>query len=303
LPDLWRDFLALLVWPGLAGGALLGWFFMGLNRKLMARMQGRRGPPLFQPFYDFAKLMGKDTMVPTQFRRSFFYGLPLVSAAAVVWALSLLPVPGNPSSRSFPGDLILLAYLLEMPALCDVIAGYSSRSLYGEVSAAREAVLSLGYNLPYLAAIIALAMQVGSFRLRDVMGSAVGPVHVAAGAAFLMAIPARLKSNPFSIPNAEQEIVSGAHTEFNGAPLAMLELGQGLEIVALAGFFSMLFIPKAANSFAIWALYFLISTAVVVFMTLLAASTARIKVHQAFRFYWTWGALAAAVAFVAAAIW
>jgi NADH-quinone oxidoreductase subunit H len=303
LTDLWRDFLALLLWPGLAGGAVLGWFFMGLNRKLMARMQGRRGPPLFQPFYDFVKLMGKETMVPAPFRRSLFYGLPLISVAAVAWALGLLPVPGNPSSRSFPGDLILLAYLLEMPALCDVIAGYSSRSLYGEVSAAREAVLSLGYNLPYLAAIIALAMQEGSFRLRDVMTSPIGPVHVAAGTAFLMAIPARLKSNPFSIPNAEQEIVSGAHTEFNGAPLALLELGQGLEIVALAGFFAMLFVPKTQGSPLTWALYFLISSAVVVFMTLLAASTARIKVHQAFRFYWTWGALAAVAAFVVAAIW
>jgi NADH-quinone oxidoreductase subunit H len=301
--SVWRDLVALLVWPGLLGGAVLGLFYMGLNRRLMARMQGRRGPSLLQPVCDFVKLMGKETMLPEGFRPSLFYGLPLVSLAAVVWALDLLPVPGNPSARSFSGDLILLAYLLEVPALCDVLAGYSSRSLYGEVSASREAVLSLGYNLPYLAAIIALAMQVGSFRLRDVMTSPIGPVHVAAGVAFLMAIPARLKSNPFSIPNAEQEIVSGSHTEFNGAPLALLELGQALEIVALIGFFSALFVPKTLGQVSAWAIYLLISVAVLVSMTLLAAGTARIKVQQAFRFYWTWGLLAAAAAFIVAAFW
>jgi len=301
--NVWRNLLALLVWPGLMGGAVLGWFFLGLNRKLMARMQGRRGPTLLQPFYDFVKLLGKETLVPEGIRPLLFYGLPLVSLGAVVCALGLLPVPGNPAANSFAGDVVVLLYLLEVPALCDVIAGYSTRSLYGEVSAAREAILSLGYNLPFLAAVIALAVQGESFCLRDLVAAPIGPAHVVAGLAFLMAIPARLKSNPFSIPNAEQEVVGGTHTEFNGAPLALLELTHGLEVVALAGFFAALFLPATLSPAWAWGLYLLVSLAVVVLVTVLAASTARLKVHQAFRFYWTWGALAAVAAFLAAAIW
>ena len=300
--DLWRIPLALLVWPGFIGGAVLGWLFLGVNRKLTARMQGRRGPSVLQPFYDFVKLMGKATLVPEGVSSLLFYGLPLVSLAAIVGALGLMPVPGSPTAASFDGDVILLIYLLEVPALCDVIAGYGTRSLYGEVSAVREALLSLGYNLPFLAGIIALAVRVGSFRLQDLVTAPFGPVHVVAGIALLLAIPARLKFNPFSIPNAEQEIVTGTHTEFNGVPLAMLELVHGLEAVALAGLFAVLMVPATLSLVLALGVYLLVSVAVIVLMTLLSASTGRLKTYQAFRFYWTWGVLVAVAAFAATLI-
>ncbi len=297
------DLLALFVWPGLIGSALLAWFYMGLNRKLTARMQGRRGPSLLQAFYDFIKLLGKETIVPAGFSPFLFYGLPLVALVAVVCALGLLPAPGNPSAKSFPGDAIVLVYLLEVPALCDVMIGYASRSLYGEVSAIREAVLSLGYNLPFLAAIVALAIQAGSFRISDIFAVPIGPVHIVAALTFMLAIPARLRSNPFSIPNAEQEIIAGTHTEFNGAPLALLQMTEGFEIVALSGFFTALFVPETLNPFLGLALYLVINITVVSLLTLLAASTARIKIRQAFRFYWTWGALASLLTLIVAFIW
>ena len=55
---------AVLVWPGLLGAAALGWLYLWIARKLTARLQGRRGPPFYQPFFDFVKLLGKDTVVP-----------------------------------------------------------------------------------------------------------------------------------------------------------------------------------------------------------------------------------------------
>ena len=298
----WQDALALLIWPGLVSGALLGWFYLWLGRKLTARFQGRQGPPFYQPFFDFIKLMGKTAIVPGGVNRRLFYALPLVSLVSVTLALALIPVPGNPM-RAFPGDLVVLLYLLEMPALCEILAGYSSRSLYGQVSAVREALLSLGYNLPFLAAVIALAMQVGSFSLSALAAAPVGWIHLAAAVAFLLSVPARLKSNPFSIPNAEQEIVAGAHTEYNGPPLALFELGHGIELVALAALFATLFLPPVGNPVLALGLYLLLSVALVAAVTLLAVATARLKVQQAFRFYWSWGALAAVAAFVVAIIW
>jgi NADH-quinone oxidoreductase subunit H len=297
--DWWRFIIALLLWPGLVGGALLGWLFLWLRRKLTARMQQRTGPPFYQPFFDFIKLLGKQTVVPEGVDRRLFYALPLVSLMAVTYALALLPVPGNPA-LSFSGDLILLIYLLEVPALCDVLAGYSSRSVYGQVSAAREALLALGYNLPFLGAVIAIATAVGSYQLADVAAAPFGLAHLAAGLAFLLALPAKLKTNPFSIPNAEQEILGGVHTEYNGAPLAMFELAHAIELVALVGLFSALFLPTMASTPANLALYLLFSTGVIVVVTLLSASTARVTIVQAMRFYWRWGLAAAALAFVAA---
>ena len=299
MSDWWRYIVALLLWPGLISGALLGWLLLWIRRKLMARLQQRIGPPFYQPFFDFVKLLGKQTVIPEGVNRQLFYALPMVSLAAITYALALLPAPGNPAP-SFGGDLILLIYLLEVPALCDVLAGYGSRSVYGQVSAAREALLSLGYNLPFLAAVIAIATAVGSYRLADLAAAPVGWTHLAAALAFLLALPAKLKSNPFSIPNAEQEILGGAHTEYNGAPLALFELAHAIELVALVGLFAVLFLPAVASTLAALLLHLLFGVGVVAAVTLLSAGTARLTIAHAVRFYWRWGLAVAALAFVAA---
>jgi NADH-quinone oxidoreductase subunit H len=293
---------ALLVWPGLVGGAALGWLLLWIQRKLAARLQGRVGPPFYQPFFDFVKLLGKETVVPGGVNRRLFHALPLVSAAAATCALGVIPVPGNPMA-SFSGDLVILLYLLEMPAVCEVLAGYGSRSLYGQVGSAREAILWLGHNLPFLAAVVSLAIQAKSLSLRALAAAPFGPVHLAAAAAFLLALPARLKRNPFSIPNAEQEIVAGPLTEYSGAPLALFELSHGLELAALAGLFAVLFFPAPDGVGLRWLSFGLGSAALVVAITLAATATARLTVRHAFRFYWSWGAAAAAVALIAAGTW
>lgn len=298
----WGIGSALLLWPGLIGGAALAWLFLWIQRKLAARLQGRQGPPFYQPFFDFIKLLGKETVIPGGVNRRLLYGAPMVSAVAATCALALIPLPGNPMP-SFAGDLIVLLYLLEMPALCEVLAGYSSRSLYGQVGSAREAILWLGYNLPFLAAVVSLAITAKSLSLRALGAAPLGPVHLAAAAAFLFALPARLKRNPFSIPNAEQEIVAGPFTEYSGVPLAFFELSHGLELVALVELFTVLFLPLGHTPALRWLLFLLGSGLLVALITLVATATARLTVRHAFRFYWSWGACAAIAALVIAGIW
>jgi NADH-quinone oxidoreductase subunit H len=293
---------ALLLWPGLIGGAAFAWLLLWIQRKLTARVQGRKGPPFYQPFFDFIKLLGKETVLPGGVNRRLLYALPMVSAVAVVCALSLIPVPGN-LMPPFTGDLIVLLYLLEMPALCEVLAGYSSRSLYGQVGSAREAILWLGYNLPLLAAVLSLAIKAKSLTLAALAALPLGPVHVAAVAAFLLALPARLKRNPFSIPNAEQEIVAGPLTEYSGAPLAFFELAHGLELLALASLFSVLFLPLTSAPASGWGLYLLGCGALVALITLAATATARLTLRHTFRIYWSWGAAAAILALTIAGTW
>ena len=292
---------AVLVWPGLVGAGALGLLYLWIARKLMARLQGRKGPPFYQPFFDLIKLVGKDTVIPKGVSPTLFYALPLISLASTVLGLVIVPVPGS-GAASFPGDLVLLLYLLEVPVLCDVMAGYVSRSIYGQVSAMREAVMSLGYNLPFLAAAIAMAQSAGSFHIGALQSAAFGPVTAFAAMAFLLALPARLKSNPFSIPNAEHEIVGGAHIEYNGVPLAIFELAHALEIVLLFDVFYVLFVPRLGNPMAETAIYLGVSFALIALATMTAALTARFTVKSALRFYWFWGGLAAAAAMVIAVV-
>ena len=296
-----RGMLALLLWPGLLGGAVLGWFFLWLGRKALAWLQGRQGPPFYQPFFDFVKLVAKQTVVPNGVNPALFYALPVISLVSVAGALALLPAPFTPG-LSFTGDLILLLYLLEMPALIDVLAGYVTRSPYAQLGSSREAVLMLGYNLPFLTALIAVALQAGSTSTLEMVRQPLGPVQILAALALLLALPARLKSTPFSIPNAESEIVAGPHLEYNGLPLAIFELVHGLELAALSGLFAALLVGPVANPLLALALYLLICAAVVLATTLLAAATARLKIQHALRFYWRWGALAAVLALVVAAV-
>jgi len=78
------------------------------------------------------------------------------------------------------------------------------------------------YNLPFLTALIALAVHAKSTNLQVIMAAAPGPAIIFVAIALLLSIPARLRSNPFSIPNAESEIVAGIYTEYNSKPLAVL---------------------------------------------------------------------------------
>jgi hypothetical protein len=138
----------------LSGTALFAvpaaWFFLWVERKAVALMQGRVGPPFMQPFFDFIKLLGKDHSSAQRNRRHDHEAAwPLHRRfASAAGAVGLLPV--LPSSGGFQGDLILLLALLELPSMCIIAAGFSSRSIFGEIGSAREAVLSVAYNVVFL---------------------------------------------------------------------------------------------------------------------------------------------------------
>ncbi|MFX5157784.1 NADH-quinone oxidoreductase subunit H, partial [Acinetobacter baumannii] len=68
----WSYLVAFAVWPGLLLAAPLGWLELWFMRKLVARLQGRQGPPFFQPFFDFMKLLGKETVIPRGVNRGIF---------------------------------------------------------------------------------------------------------------------------------------------------------------------------------------------------------------------------------------
>lgn len=90
--------------------------------------------------------------------------------------------------------------------------------------------------------------------------------------------------------------------EYNGPALALFELAHGLELVALAALFAVLFVPPLPNPLATLAAYAAAGLLLVVVTSLLSAATARLQIHRAFRFYWTWGALAAAACMALAVI-
>ncbi len=296
-----NSILAVLIWPGLIGGALVGWLLLWIQRKAIARGQGRRGPPFYQPFFDFVKLTGKEVVVPKNANRIAFYSLPVISLVAVTGAVTLLPFPGSPL-QSFGGDLILMLFLLEVPLFINILAGHISHSLYAEVGASREAMVSFSFNLPFLAAVLTIPLQVGSFQLTNLADAPLTPVYALVALVFVLVLPAMLQMNPFSLPNAEQEIIEGPHMEYGGPLLALFHLSRALRLVALTGLFAILFMPRIRDPFLTAAGYLVVMIAVAGLLSVIAVATARSNIHRAFRFYWITGTFIAAVAIIVAVL-
>jgi formate hydrogenlyase subunit 4 len=274
----------LLIFPGLLFAVPAAWFFLWVERKAVALMQGRIGPPFMQPFFDFIKLLGKSTPPREGIGGLLMKAWPLIAVSSAAGAVALLPV--LPSYGGFEGDLILLLAVLEIPSICIIAAGFSSRSIFGEIGSAREAVLSVSYNIVFLLAIISIAASQHTFRLEALAALPASPLRWLGVLALLVCLPAKLHLNPFSLPNAEQEIYSGPMTEYAGPELAMWELSHGLEWVAATGLVATLAAPHVTLWWLAGLIFVALSFVIVLGLSVLASATARLAIDTTVRFYW-----------------
>jgi len=274
----------LLIFPGLLFAVPAAWFILWVERKAVALMQGRIGPPFMQPFIDFVKLLGKSTPPRPGIGGLLMRAWPLIAVSSAAGAVGLLPV--LPTSGGFEGDLILLLALLELPSMCIIAAGFSSRSIFGEIGSAREAVLSVAYNVVFLLAIVSIAASQHTFRLEALAALPATPLRWLGVVALLVCLPAKLHLNPFSLPNAEQEIYSGPMVEYAGPELAMWELSHGLEWVAATGLVATLIAPHIALWWLAAIVFVALSFFIVLLLSALASATARLAIDTTVRFYW-----------------
>jgi NADH-quinone oxidoreductase subunit H len=237
-----------------------------------------------QPFFDFIKLLGKTTPARIGVGGLLMRAWPLIAVSAAAAAVGLLPV--LPSSGGFEGDLILLLALMELPSICIIAAGFSSRSIFAEIGSAREAVLTVSYNVVFLLAIVSIAAAQHTFRLESLAQLPATPLRWLGVLAVLACLPAKLHINPFSLPNAEQEIYSGPMIEYAGPELAMWELSHGLEWVATTGLVATLAIPHIAVWWVDGAVFVALAFGIVLLLSVLAAATARLAIDTTARFYW-----------------
>ena len=262
-----------------------GFFFAWTEHKTVARLQQRIGPPVRQPFYDFVKLIGKRTPVRHGITAQLLRLYPALSVLALFAALALLPVFPR-SQGGFAGDVILFVALIEVPSLCYILAGFTSGSIFARVGARREAALSMANGFVLLLSIILLAIAHGSLRMSELAGLSWNLLHWAGVVGVLLSIPARLRLNPFSNANAEQEICAGPLTDYAGLPLALWELAHALEWLTLTGFLATLILP-ASLAWWLYAPAFAAACFVqVVLLSAVAAATARFTLQRSLHFHW-----------------
>ncbi|MCK5767245.1 MAG: NADH-quinone oxidoreductase subunit H [Candidatus Atribacteria bacterium] len=293
-------------------GVVIGLFYKGIDRKLAAKMQARVGPPIRQPFFDFFKLMIKENIVPQNAVPWIFNGVPVMSLVASITILFYLPFGNVRPLLSGFGDIILVVYLLTLPAIGMVIGGFASGSPYANIGAQREMVMMMSYELPLVTTVVAIAWKLSqvypqshvlslNFINTHPIWGVVGPLGFIGSILllFTMAIvtPGELSKIPFDAPEAETELAGGILVEYSGRNLAIFGLTDAVKMIVMTTLTIVLFFPYNISplfsmtgifAFLIDSIFFLLKILVVMFfeVTFIRVAAARLKIDQVAYGYW-----------------
>lgn len=291
-----------------------GLLYKGFDRKIAAHMQSRIGPPVTQPFLDVSKLMIKDTVQPERALTWLYNAAPLMSLASMVTVLLYLPFGGltfTPVLSGY-GDLILLVYLLIIPALAMVAGGFASSSPFASVGAQRKMITMMSYEFPLAVVAIAIAWKLNAlypgesvFSLRFIYshplwGNA-GPLGIIGLLLLLFSLvvvtPGQLATVPFDVCEASPEIAEGVVTEYSGRNFALFYLADAIKTVAVGTLTIALFFPYDLSpligisgpvGYFIDFLFFLLKLLLVVILTITLPrmAMARLRISQVPTAYW-----------------
>jgi NADH-quinone oxidoreductase subunit H len=297
-----RTLLYLVVYPGLIFIFVYSTFCEWFDRKVYARLQNRMGPThtgqfgLLQPIADFVKLLCKEDVVPEAVDKRLFTVLPIVGLAVVSTAALLLPVwnfdLSVPGVTSFPGDIIVVLYLLSLPTLIMFLAAWSSTNLFSTIGGARVLTMLFGYEVPLFLSVLSPAILANSWRLAEIAAFyQKRPLLILPNLlGFLIAVvavQAKLERTPFDIPHAETEIVGGTFTEYSGKKLGLFRLMMDVELVVSSGLLAAVFLGGFPGGALLGFVSFVIKTLFVIFLlTLLRAMTSRIRIDQVITLAW-----------------
>ena len=210
---------------------LLGGLLSGIDRKLTARLQGRIGPPILQPFYDVIKLFGKELIVVNKLQLIWAWGFLGFAMASLV----LLIVRG---------DLLTVAFTVGFAGICLALGALSVRSPYSYLGGMRELMQMLSYEPILILSVVSIYSVTGSFMLRSVLEDRI-PLIARLPLVFLallLVLTIKMRKSPFDIStshHAHQEIVKGVTTEYSGPYLGLIELGHWYELMLVLVFISL----------------------------------------------------------------
>jgi ech hydrogenase subunit B len=211
-----------------AGGLLAGF-----DRIITARMQSRKGPPLFQPFYDVFKLFEKRGNVVNGFQN--LYMLCFLAFVIITGAIFFIG-----------GDLLLVIFALTVAGVFLALGAYSTNSPYSTIGAERELLQMMAYEPMLIIAAMGMYLVTGSFNVSDIVATSeplfVFLLPIFIGFVFILTI--KLRKSPFDLSSSHhghQEIVKGITTDFSGPALGIFEIAHWYENILLLGFVYLFF--------------------------------------------------------------
>jgi len=274
--------------------AVIGLVASWIDRKVTARVQYRVGPPILQPLVDIVKLLGKETLVPSGVSKATFLMAPIIGISSVMLVSTLLWLNNMNPGHSFIGDLIVAVYLLTIPSLSIIMGGFASGNPLASLGASREMKLVLGYELPFLFAVLVPVIKSGfSIKLGDILSFqaqngviVASPSGILALIVVIMCVQAKLGLVPFDIAEAETEITGGALIEYSGSALAVYKLMKNMLLFILPFFLIILFMGGIRYD-GIHLLYGILKyVGLVAIITVIRNTNPRVRIDQALKFFW-----------------
>ena len=264
---------------------LLGAAYLVLaERKLLARMQIRIGPNragpfgLLQPIADLIKMMTKEDLIPRGADRVIFRYAPAVAAATAMLIFAVVPFG---DSLTLWGNRIPLVItdlnvgLLAVLGLSSLgvygvaLGGWASNSKYSLLGAIRGVAQMISYELSLGLSLVPVVMMAGSFSLVDIVAAQTSTpfifVQPVSFAIFFVSAMAEIKRIPFDLPEAENELIAGYHTEYSGLRFGLFFLGEYVTLVTLGALTAVFFLGGWHGPFFPGIIWLLVKIAAVAF--------------------------------------
>ncbi|MDD5205025.1 MAG: NADH-quinone oxidoreductase subunit NuoH [Desulfobacterales bacterium] len=293
-------------------GAILGVLLLGVSymvyveRKVLARLQIRLGPNragpfgLFQPIADAVKLLTKEDVAAVGTDRVVFYLAPSIAAATALLIFAVVPFGREITlaGRAIPlviADLhVGLLYTLGLSTLgvyAVALGGWASGSKYSLLGGIRGVAQMISYELSLGLSLVPVVMMTGSFSLVDIVQAQdrypfilVQPV---AFVIFFVSAVAEIKRIPFDLPEGENELVAGYHTEYSGMRFGLFFLGEYMTMVILGSLVAVFFLGGWRGPLAPPIIWFVIKVLGVAFaMIWIRATFPRLRYDQFMNLGW-----------------
>jgi len=237
-----QTIVALAIAPGL----------VGLIRWLKARLQNRRGAPMWQPYREIGKLLAKEVVMSTN-ASWLFRVAPYVVFISTVSVTLMIPLVVAPQPLEGVGDVLVVVYLLLLATFFLALAGLDPGSAFGGMGASRDVTVAALAEPTIALAIFALALTAGSTNLGRIVSRtlaepsvALSPGHLLAFTALFVVTLAETGRLPVDNPSTHLELTmihEAMVLEYSGRYLALIEWAAATKLLVFFAFLANLFVP------------------------------------------------------------
>jgi NADH-quinone oxidoreductase subunit H len=273
--------------------ALLSW----IERRLLGVWQDRYGPNRVGPFgvlqiaADAIKLLTKEDWVPPFAERTVFVLAPAIIAITTLLAFAVVPIAPGIGIVDLNIGLLFFLAMSSLGVYSIVLGGWASNNKYSLLGGFRAAAQMLSYEVFMGLSLMGVVMLAGSFNLRDIVAAQEGLwfciPQILGFITFTVAGIAEARRLPFDLPEAENELVAGFHTEYSSMKFGLFFIGEYVGIILISAMMVTLFLGGWLGPLLPPLMWFLLKTFIVIgFFILLRASLPRPRYDQLMAYAW-----------------